>query len=103
MIQLLESVGNDSAVDGLRFSYEVSQIEDNDDQQFDSYASCIELDARQNPYDTCFEIMNRVPKQFALFSDEMKQTVCEGIANDANTNEDEDRTDVCGFITVSAF
>lgn len=103
MIDLLESVGNDSTVDGLRFSYEVSQVEDNDSQQFSSYASCIELDARQNPFDTCFEIVNRVPSQFALFSDDMKQEVCMGIANDVNSDESQEGTDLCGFITVSAF
>lgn len=103
MIDLLKSVGNDSAVDGLRFSYEVSQVEDNDSQQFSSYASCIELDARSEPYDTCYEIVNRVPNQFALFSAQMKEEVCEGIANDVKSEESDGAGDVCGFITVSAF
>ena len=48
-------------VDGLRFSYEVSQTEDNDAQQFNAYASCIELDARDEPYQTCMNMMEAQP------------------------------------------
>lgn len=76
MVDLLKSVGNDSAVDGLRFSYEVSQTEDSDAQQFNSYASCIELNARDKPLETCMDTMNRVENQFVLFSDAQKDEVC---------------------------
>jgi len=44
-IALLKSVGNESPVDGLRFSYEVSFTEDNSASEFNTYAGCIEMDA----------------------------------------------------------
>lgn len=44
-IALLESVGNESPVDGLRFSYEISFSEDVDAGEFNTYAECIEMDA----------------------------------------------------------
>lgn len=98
MIDLLHEAGNKSSIDGLRFSYEVSQIEDNDAQQFSSYASCIELDARDKSYETCLNMMNKYDNQFALFSNPQKEEVCHGIALDTK-----EQKDACGFITVSAY
>ena len=82
MILLLNSVGLTSEIDGLRFSYEVSFTEDTTAQQFQAYMSCLELDAKENPKDTCINMMNAMPHHFVLFSDLQKEEVCGSIVGD---------------------
>jgi len=68
MAALLRSVGDNTAIDKLRFSYEVSFTEDVKAQQFNAYSSCVELNARDQPQIVCEDIMDRVESEFVLFS-----------------------------------
>lgn len=97
-IALLDSVGNNSQIDGLRFSYEVSFTEDVNAQEFNAYASCIEMNAKEDPYASCIKMVQSIPGQFALWSSPQEQDICKSVAADI-----EDRNDVCGFIAVSTF
>ena len=97
-IATLASLGNNSEIDALRFSYEVSFTTDNDERMFDRYMSCIEMNARENPLATCVDLMNEKPTHFAMLNGSQKETICASVATDS-----EGKDDVCGFIVVSAY
>lgn len=60
-IATLQSVGNYSVEDALRFSYEISFTSDSDAQEYNTYISCIEMNAREDPHASCMAVMNSHP------------------------------------------
>lgn len=59
---------------------------------------CIEMNARENPLTTCVDLMNEKSTHFAMLSAAQKEQICASVATDS-----EGKSDVCGFIIVSAY
>ena len=72
--------------------------EDANDQQFTSYAECIEMDAKENPTETCLKVLNESVDHFALWSPTQKSDICNAIVSDSAGQQD-----MCGFLTVNAY
>ena len=99
---------NDATVNNaVRFSYLVSMITDIEATQVIALEDCSELQARDQPKDTCVQMITK-PGIFDLYSDSMKAEVCQMAINElseiSSLNQSAgNSTNSCAVLTSQIF
>ena len=97
-----------SLMNATKYSYLISQQVDLETEQIDTFAGCVEYEAKNDPRQTCIDMMT-VPGHFDLYSNADKAEVCQTAihawqeAEKSAEQQKEDLPDACAAITTHIF
>ena len=107
-IDTLLDMSKSSLLNATRYSYLISQQVDLETEQIDTFAGCIEYQAKTDPRSTCIEMMTE-PGHFDLYSNQDKAEICQtaiyGWDEEVKYAElhEEKMPDACASITTHIF